>query len=109
MTLPPTYTEEKATSLVEQTSPWIRLTGTYVKSVVAREEMTSLYFAAICFHIACYGARVPTEEEKGLRERNGILTVVVSYQEVGMSCVQSFIHFVFISNGAFVYSVHSVR
>jgi hypothetical protein len=49
-----------------------------------------------------------TKEGKGLRERTGVITVVLSYQEVGMSCVQSFIQFVFISNCAFVYSVHSV-
>jgi hypothetical protein len=87
MTLPPTYTEEKATFLVKQTSPRIRQTGTYAKSVKARQEMTSLYFPAIYFHIACYGARVLTQEGKGLRERYGILTVVLSYQEVGISCV----------------------
>jgi hypothetical protein len=39
--------------------------------------------AAIHFPVACYGARVVAMEGKGLRERSGILTVVLSYQEVG--------------------------
>jgi hypothetical protein len=48
----------------KQSSPWIRLTGTHVKSVEAREEMTSRYFAAIYFHVVLYeyGPRVMTKE-----------------------------------------------
>jgi hypothetical protein len=76
MTLPPAYTEEKATFLPKQSSPWIRPTGAYVKSVEAREEMTSRYFAAIYFHIPFYGARVMTKEGKRLRALSGVLTVV---------------------------------
>jgi len=41
----------KTPSPLKQSSPWIRLTGTYVKSVEAREEMTSRYYAAIYFHV----------------------------------------------------------
>ena len=53
----------KAPSLSKQSSPWIRLTGTYVKSVEAREEMTSRYFADIYFHVELYGPRVVKDEK----------------------------------------------
>jgi hypothetical protein len=51
------------------------------------------------------GARVMTKEGKGLLEGNGVITVVLSYQEDGISCMQSFKHFVFVSNCEFVYRV----
>ena len=60
----------------KQSSPWIRPTDAYVKSVEAREETTFRYFAAIYFHISFYGARVMTKEGKRLRALSGVLTVV---------------------------------
>jgi hypothetical protein len=55
MILPLTHTEEKRH--LKQSSTSIRLMGTYVKSVEAREEMTSRYFAAVYFHVVFSGPR----------------------------------------------------
>jgi len=67
----------KTRSLSKQSSPWIRLTGTYVKSVEAREEMTSRYFADIYFHVELYGPRVAKNER--FEGAQWAIAVVLSY------------------------------
>jgi len=66
----------KTPSLPQQSSPWIRLTGTYVKSVEAREEMTCRYFADFYFHVL-YGPRVVKNE--GFEGAQWAIAVVLSY------------------------------
>jgi len=66
----------KTPSLPQQSSPWNRLTGTYVKSVEAREEMTARYFPDIYFHVVLNDPRVVKNE--GFEEAQCAIAIVLS-------------------------------